>query len=206
MGRRTAEAKATTKLALNLIPLVGPVLAQAINLYESERRNRKLDALIDEIRSQLGRLDQTKLDSDFINTPGFQEAAFRAFEAGRTTSDAEKRRLIAAALVGAATVDRPSGLDVEAILDTLRVLTPTDLDLARKLWDEAGGNEPKSIVTSVIGPPGFPDREFHLKRLEAAGLISSTAGQHLDWAGQYQLTGTFHLLMVLVGMAATPPP
>lgn len=197
-----------TQLALNLVPYVGPIMSQALSLYASQRRNRNLDALIDEIRDRLIALDGTKLDRAFVETTEFQEAAFRAFEAGRATSSANKRGLIAAALVGAATVGRPPGLDVEAILDTLRVLTPTDLDLARKLWDEAGGDEPKAIVTEVVAPADFPDREFHLKRLEAAGLISSSSGRHFDWTDQYLLTETFHRLMALMragGSSAARP-
>ena len=186
------------QVALNIVPFVGPVVSQASSLYASERRSQQLDELIVEIQQRLANLAAEKIDRSYVETAEFQEAAFRAFDAGRTTNNANKRQLIAAALVGAATVSRPAGLDVEAILDTLRVLTPTDLDLARKLWDESGGDEPKSIVTAVIGPADFPDLEFHLKRLEAAGLITSTAGRHLDWSGQYLLTGTFHRLMALL--------
>jgi hypothetical protein len=190
-----------TMVALNLIPFVGPVVVQAINLYEGETRNRKLDGLLDEIRRQLSRLDESKLDRAFIETPEFEEAALKAFEAGRTTGDGEKRRLIAAALVGSVTTDRPPALDVEAVLDTLRVLTPTDLRLARTLYEEAGADSAWAIVRTVVAPADFPDRDFHMKRLEAAGLIASTAGQNLSAHEEYLLTSTFRRLMALVEAA-----
>jgi hypothetical protein len=199
----SGDASAAMQLALNVIPYVGPIVAQALSLYETQRRNQMLDALIGEIRDQLAALDIKKIDHAFIETAEFQDAAFRAFDGGRATSNSAKRRLIASALVGAATVDRPKGLDVEAILDTLRVLTPIDLNLARKLWEEAGGDEPMATVTAVVGPADFPDREFHLGRLEANGLIVSTAGRHLDWSGQYLLTGTFHRLMALLAASTS---
>jgi hypothetical protein len=195
---RTRELRAATQLGLNLVPYVGPVIAQLISLYATERRNRFLDATLEEIRQQFAALDATKLDRDFIGSPEFEEATFRAFDAGRVASASEKRRLIAAALVGAASVGRPSGLDVEAILDTLRVLTPIDLKLANALWNEAGGDSAMSLVKEVAGPSDFPDRDFHLKRLEAAGLIRNTEARHFDWVDQYVLTQTFHRLMALL--------
>jgi hypothetical protein len=194
----TRGISTATKLALNLVPVVGPVVAQSLALYETERRNSYVDAFLAALAAQLEGIREAKLDKEFVIGLEFQAATLRALEAARVTSSAGKRRLIAAALAGASSSDRPSGLDIEAIIDTLGNLTPTDLELARLVWLEAGGDTPRAIVTSIVGPADFPDRLFHLKRLEAAGLIADTAGKNLDYGGQYDLTPTFHRLMALL--------
>jgi hypothetical protein len=194
----TRGVSTTTKLVLNLVQVVGPVVAQTLALYESERRNSQVDAFLAALAAQLEGIREAKLDKAFVVGVEFQAAILRAFEAARVTSSAPKRRLIAAVLAGASSTDRPSGLDIEAIVDTLGNLTPTDLELARLVWLEAGSDTPRAIVSSVVGPADFPDRLFHLKRLEAAGLIADTAGKNLDYGGQYDLTPTFHRLMALL--------
>jgi len=197
-GGRRGEALAAGQVALNLIPVVGPVVADAIAAFEERRRSQQVNAMIEALRAQLVAVNASKLDQEWIESPAFPDAIQRALEAGRRTSDESKRRLIAAVLGGAVTTSRPRALDVEALLDVLGSLTMIDLELARRLWIEAGAGEARAVVTSVIGPPDFPYLDFHLKRLEAAGLIGSTAGRHLDYAGQYMLTGTFHRLMDLL--------
>lgn len=198
LGSATRGISATTQLGLNVLPVVGPVLAQAIALYENERRNSLVNAFLAELAARLEGIQMAKLDKEFVGSEEFQTAILRAFDAARGIGSAEKRRLIAAALAGAASTDRPHGLDVEAIVDTLGNLTPIDLELARLVWVEAGGSAPKAIVTSVTGPPDYADLLFHLKRLEAAGLVADTAGKNLDYGGQYDLTPTFHRLMALL--------
>jgi hypothetical protein len=45
---------ATTQLGLNLVPVVGPVLAEAIALYENERRKLHVDVFMAKVVAQLG--------------------------------------------------------------------------------------------------------------------------------------------------------
>jgi len=205
LGSATRGISATTQLGLNLLPVVGPVLAQSIALYENEHRNALVDRFLADLVEQLEGIKKEKLDQEFVIGLEFQTATLRALEAARVASSAQKRRLIAAALAGAASTDRPQGLDVEAIVDTLGNLTPSDLELARLLWLEAGSGAPKAIVTPVTGPPDYADLLFHLKRLEGAGLIADTAGTNFDYAGQYDLTPTFHRLMALLRAGGLAP-
>ena len=195
-GRRGEIADAA-QLGMAVVPIVGPVVSQALALFESQRRNVEVDAFLAALAARLGSVEEGRFDQDFVNGADFQAATLRSLDAARFTIRDEKRQLIAAVLAGAATKDRPSGLDIEAIVDTLAGLTASDLALARLLWIEAGSGAPLAIVTSVIGPTDYPDLKFHLKRLEAYGLIADTAGQYFDYGGQYELTPTFHRLMAL---------
>jgi hypothetical protein len=72
------------QVALNIVPFVGPVVSQALSLYASERRSQQLDELVVEIQQRLANLAAEKIDRSYVETAEFQEAAFRAFDAGRT--------------------------------------------------------------------------------------------------------------------------
>jgi hypothetical protein len=58
-----------------------------------------------------------KLDKTYVQTDEFQDAVIAALDVGRRTADADKRRIIAAILLGAAFTEKPQQLDVEALLD-----------------------------------------------------------------------------------------
>jgi hypothetical protein len=191
------------QIVASVVPLLGGPIAAGIAAWEGRRVSKRIEALVGEIAALAERIDQRKLDKTYIETDAFQDAVIAALEAGRRTADADKRRVIAAILLGAAFTERPPQLDVEALLDTIGGLSPQDLALARILYDESGGDEPKAIVTGAVGPADFPDREFHLKRLEAGGLIRELTGTYGGSGGQYFMTMTFHRLMALLKLTGS---
>lgn len=197
-------ATGAAQVAISVVPVVGGPIAAGIAAWEGHRISKRVEALVTEIATLAGRIDKDKLDKTYVQSDDFQDVVIAALESGRRTADAQKRRFIAAILLGAAFAEKPQQLDVEALLDTIGNLSPQDLALARLLYDESGGDEPKSIVTSVVGPVDFPDRDFHLKRLEAGGLINEKTGATYGYqGGEYLMTMTFHRLMALLKLTGT---
>jgi hypothetical protein len=134
-----------------------------------------------------------------VQSEAFEDVVLAAIDAGRHSSTREKRRLVAATLVGTATVDRPQGIDAGALLDTLGGLSSEDLLVARLLYQgverTTGG-----IVQGVLPPTGVPDVDFHVARLVAAGLFVGR-GPLSDFAIQqtsYFPTETFERLIRLL--------
>lgn len=187
-------------VALNVVPVAGPVMSSALAAWEGHKLSERVEAIVEEVIRLGARVDEAEFDRKYVETPEFVDAVLAGIEAGRRTSDQDKRCMIAGVLIGAATRSRPAALDVQALLETLSGLTPGDLRLARLLWEEAGDGEPMSIVRQVTGPADYPDRDFHLKRLESAGLISERTGADYGpgQMGQYLLTSTFHRLIALL--------
>jgi hypothetical protein len=197
-------ASGAAQIAVSAVPLLGGPIAAGIAAWEGRRVSKRIEALVSEIATLAARVDQRKLDKPYVETNEFQDAVIAAMDAGRSTADANKRRVVAAILLGAAFTERPPQLDVEALLGTIGNLSPQDLALARILYDESGGDEPRAIVTGVVGPVDFPDREFHLKRLEAGGLIKEKTGAAYGYeGGEYFMTMTFHRLMALLKLTGT---
>ena len=201
---RTAgfTTKAAVQLVASAIPGIGGTIASAIATLETERVSRRLEALVEEVRQLYARVQVDKLDRDYVQSEAFDDVVLAAIEAGRRSSSREKRRLVAAALIGAATVDRPQGLDAEALLDTLGALSSEDLMLARRLYqglDRTVGG----IVAGALPPPDVPDVDFHIARLVAAGLFVGR-GPLSDFAIQqtsYFPTDTFERLIQLLKAA-----
>ncbi len=191
--------KAAVELVASAIPGIGGTIATAIATLETERVSRRLEAFVQEVRQLYAGVQIDKLDRDYVESEAFEDVVLAAIDAGRRSSTPEKRRLVAAALVGTATLDRPQSLDAESLLDTLGGLSSEDLVVARLLYqgvDRTVGG----IVGGAIPPANVPDVDFHIARLVAAGLFVGR-GPLSDFAIQqtsYFPTETFERLIQLL--------
>ena len=105
---------------------------------------------------------------------------------------------MAAVLVGAATINSLPDLDAEALLDTLGSLTTGDLLILA--WVGHGRLEKRFHVSDLPAELQGPDLDFHLHRLEAAGMIRYVADRPTkgyDWR-IYDTTATFDRMMKLI--------
>jgi hypothetical protein len=98
-------------------------------------------------------------------------------------------------------------LDVEAVLGTLANLTPVEIAIAGKMY-EAVEADPTVFVHGLPTPPVDADAEFHMKRLEAAGLVTARQpnGMTFQHMVTYHLTPTFYRIIAMlrsVGYAPT---
>ena len=168
----------------------------------------RLRATMAEVEAAMARV-HGRLDSQ-LDPEELVDYAIQALRGATETRDIEKRRVLAAALVGAATTDRPADLDIAAVMAGLSSLTPADLQYARELAD-AVANNPYKII-DYLGPPATAaDGTFHLLRLQSQGLVHGVAPGAVIGIGpglQYRLTPTFWSVLELLragGMEVPKP-
>jgi hypothetical protein len=184
-------------MGLASIPVIGPPLAIAIAELELRHLSGRLEALANELRDAIERVDRTKVDHAFLATPAFTDIVIAGLDAARRTSDRDKLRLLASIVAGATTDERPQGLDVEGLIVAIRDLPPSALQLAWAM-QLAGEATPYSILERYQVPPDWPDGDFMMGRLIAAGLARGFQSEGMTFQpGGYQLTGTWTRLMKL---------
>lgn len=152
-------------------------------------------------------LERDKVDQAFLETEAWADLVFRTFRAASETRDRAKVQLLARILIGASRVDRDTELEAEAVLASVADLSPLELEVASAIWrmltrDGADDRDLQLAEANerwseeALPRAARPNRTFHLKRIERAGLISEYAGAYLDYGGgAYQCTATFRRLM-----------
>jgi hypothetical protein len=93
--------------------------------------------------------------------------------------------------LGAATIERPPDLDIEAVLVAIRDLSPAMLWMAGRIQVLASNPAQSQRMYGRAIPPAMPDRDFVLNRLVGAGLITEAgSGRFQVFQGDYSPTDT----------------
>lgn len=189
------------RAVLTAIPFVASLDA-LVGTAGSNIALERLRALVEDLGAQVERLAD-KVDAA-VSQDELLDSAIRAVRGAIETGNREKVRTIAAALVGATSVDRPVDLDIESVIASLVTMTPGDLVAARR-WMEIRGD-----ATAPPPPELGPDAIFFVARLQAAGLLESVVlsasprdarmgpGYRTDTAIEYRSTPTFRRILELL--------
>jgi hypothetical protein len=200
---RVAEVYAEldeVRALIQLIPIFGGPIDTLIAGRGAQIVRRRIEALIEEVRKRADRLEKEKVDHSFVESEEFDDLVMRAFRAASATRDREKIRVYAAILVGSASTKRPPDLDPEAALSAVAELSPTELELAKVIFDHVGphgGPQAWGNPYEWLPAQFKSDLEFHLNRIERTGLILQTTqsppvGRSITW---YSVTPTFARIM-----------
>jgi hypothetical protein len=176
------------------IPFVGGSIDALITTRASKLAAKRIAALFEEMKSNMARIKEAKLDKEFLESDAWDDLILRALNAAAATSDYEKTRLYAAILAGSTTVQGiRSELDPAAILSAISELSVEEIVMARSIF-----------ANTFSGTTGAGDTDFHLNRLERSGLIKSTITSGFGGATKaYQVTSTFARLMGFLSNPST---
>lgn len=203
-----AYSKKTGWRALvNLIPYVGGSLDVLLTSKAHKLTEQRIESLLAELAQQVGTVDESKIDKDFLESEEWYDMVFRAFEKAIRTRSLEKIKLYSKILVGSLT--NPDNRDhSEDFLEILSELSETEVRLARiiydlrevHLWDRDGQGLP--MPNKFLEQCTFIDRNdlpFYMNRLEKVGLIDEQMGSFIDYeGGLYKITPTFDKLMKVI--------
>jgi hypothetical protein len=199
-------ARAAVSGAASLVPFAGAAVDAWLGTVGSALAEHRRDALIAELHNYLDRLDESKVDKEYLQSEAWADLLMQGIQSSVRTRDTEKIRLFAAILAGAATTDGPTDLDVEAVLGTLANLTSVEIGIAGQMY-ETVRREPHVFIDGCP-LPNVADADFHMKRLEAAGLVvaKQPMGMTFQHMENYHLTPTFHRLVAALRNVGYEPP
>ena len=172
------------------------------------RMQRRLAIWQEAIVGQLERLEDSKIDRDYLRSPDFRQLVETAVEGLQHTRTEATIRYQAAVLLGALRPG-PSKVDPGTLLAVLEQLTAAELDVLRIIWE--ANREHRAIPVEVLAagmgaPPLYgsttPDVqhwEFLSQRLEALGLVTIFGTRETRHSPRgYEVTSAFDALLSVV--------
>jgi len=148
------------------VPVVGAIIAAVARQLLPRDSVIYLVDFAREVARRVERLDEGKVDWEFLASPAFREDVEQAFEAQAALRQRRKREHFLAALANSATVDRPADDDRKRMLDALVRLRESHLRLLA------------AIVTAGDNPGPGSTTEYLQGRL---GVALGQEALTLDW-------------------------
>jgi hypothetical protein len=128
------------RAAITAIPWAGSPFDAIFTTLAARAANQRIATLISSLQEQFASVREEAVNKRYLESEAYMDAVLRAFEVSARTREAEKIRLYARILVGAACDETPGAPPPEALLSTLAELSPNEIVLARLI-----GNMPGSI-------------------------------------------------------------
>jgi hypothetical protein len=185
------------RAAIASIPVIGGPIDAFFGTWGSDVIQHRYDAVLEELRHEAGRLDENKVDRQFLESEEFFDLFAHVLQESARTRHREKIRLYARILAGRASIDWPEVADAEEILEILSGLSLRQVGIMVRLWNRAYGR----AILDAATPEGL-ETAFDYQRLESMGLLSQE-GLSLDHpqrlGGGYRMTESFQTIMSVVG-------
>lgn len=114
--------------ALQLVPVVGGVVATFISEYVPRKKQERLVEFVQDLSRELA-AEQERIDREYVKTKDFDRMVEDVLDRVQTVRNEEKLGYWAALLAGVATTDRPATSDRDRMIQTLDDLRPDHLRL-----------------------------------------------------------------------------
>jgi hypothetical protein len=206
------------RAAINAIPFVGSSLDILLSSSGQNFVIKRIETLIAELNNQLGQLDKSKINHDFLETEEGFDLVVKAFNSASRTRQNEKLKLYAKIIKGALTEGKEyQEDDPELYLKIIEELSVKELRVAKCLYEL---KEVKKKNPEQDNPNGKQDGmtndawwlskqypEFDKDelvsifiRLERTGLIKELVGSFLGYGGgQYLVNPLFKKFIDFIG-------
>jgi hypothetical protein len=114
--------------ALQLVPVVGGVVATFISEYVPRKKQERLVEFVQDLSREFT-AEQERIDREYVKTHDFDRMVEDVLDRVQTVRNEEKLGYWAALLAGVATTDRPTTSDRDRMIQTLDDLRPEHLRL-----------------------------------------------------------------------------
>jgi plasmid stabilization system protein ParE len=148
------------RAAVAAIRYIGGAIDAFFGTWGAEVIQRRLDLLFEELESAAEKLEDGKVDKEYLHSEEFFDLLLRVFREASSTRHQDKIQLYARILVGSSNLDRPTNADPEDLLRVLAGLSPSQVGIARTMYQMS--TDPTTARTGPILPPAGPSSEFNL--------------------------------------------
>ena len=114
--------------ALQLVPVVGGVIATYISEYVPRKKQERLVGFVQDLSREF-EAERERIDTEFVRTKDFDRMVENVLDRVQTVRNEEKLGYWAALVAGVATAERPNPTDRERMIQTLDDLRPEHLRL-----------------------------------------------------------------------------
>jgi hypothetical protein len=128
--------------ALQLVPIVGGVVATYISEYVPRKKQERLVGFVQDLSREF-EAERERIDNEFVRTKDFDRMVEDILDRVQTVRNEDKLGYWAALLAGISTTARPGPTDRERMIETLDRLRPDHLRLLH------------IIATTTEGPPNM---------------------------------------------------
>lgn len=206
------------RAAINLIPYVGGSLDILLSSSGQNFVIRRIETFISELNDQIGQLDKSKINREFLEKEEGFDLIVKAFNSASRTRQNEKLKLYAKIIKGALTEGKEyQEDDPELYLQIIEELSVKELRVAKCLYEL---KEVKNKNPEQDNPNGKQDGmtndawwlskqypEFNkdelvsiFVRLERTGLIKELVGSFIGYGGgQYLINPLFKKFIDFIG-------
>lgn len=195
------------------IPYVGGSLDLLLSLSGQNFVIRRIEKLISELNEQIGQLNESKINHDFLEKEEGFDLMIKAFNSASRTRQNEKLKLYAKIIKGALTEGKEYQQDEpELYLQIIEELSVKELRVAKCLYElKEGKNKNLNIYSESMNNdalllsrkyPEFDKDELVsiFVRLERTGLIKEQVGNYFDYdGGQYLINPLFRKFTDYIG-------
>lgn len=205
------------KMGVSNIPYIGPLVDELLSVQAGKITKERVMALIEGLSAEIKRLEESKLDKDYVNTEEFFDLLTHAIRIAIRNRGKQKLSILIALLKSSLTY-KVKTVPPETFLYAIEELSERDLFVALALYELEKNISPQSAsfprssdnelmeirfagwdkLPDITGLD-FDDLQFHFKRLESAGLIREITGMYLGYTGGvYRITNAFKRLMEFI--------
>jgi hypothetical protein len=206
---------------VNFIPLIGSSIDVIISSEAQKIQYNRIRQTIKCLTDEMVKIDKDKIDKSFLDTEEFFDLLILFFEKCTKTRHIEKVKLNCKILSRSIIIDnateRPFAYD---ILNNIADLTPRDLDLSIRIFDQQKGELPQYTEEyrelTFVKERGWDnlqpsskltefDFSLSLFNLAKSGLIKEIQGSYIGYyGGSYIITDAFRKLMSFIEFSNTP--
>ncbi len=198
------------------IPFIGSSIDAFFGTRGQNIIQRRIFHFINKLKSEIAKLEEKKVDKEYIISEEFFDLMFRAFEYTGRTRDDSKIELYAKILRGAVNIDNRNEYDPEEYLEVIKELTPFELKVAKAIFEQQASKDWTDAEISTMGEVGWArskgwdklsdtcevsqeELRFLLIRIERTGLIKEITGSYYDYSGGvYVITDMFRKIMKFI--------